>query len=97
MVSYMDLSLKVLGCSLAVATHGLHARPLWIACHTRSGVAGISRLLLPMASVMALITAAGAPIAPASPHPLIPSGLPGHSVVVCCSLNEGTSSARGIA
>src|SRR5665213_698104 len=68
----------------------------WMACHTRSGVAGISSLLLPIASVMALITAADAPIAPASPQPLTPSGLPGHSVVVWDSLNDGRSSARGI-
>src|SRR6266566_491691 len=67
-----------------------------MACHTRSGVAGISSLLLPIASVMALMTAAEAPIAPASPQPLTPSGLPGHSVVVCDSLNDGRSSARGM-
>ena len=36
----------------------LHALP-WIACHTRSGVAGMSSLLLPIASVMALMTAGG--------------------------------------
>jgi hypothetical protein len=42
----------------------------------------------PIASVMALITAAGAPIAPASPQPLTPSGLPGHSVVVCVELER---------
>jgi hypothetical protein len=40
-----------------------------MACQTRSGVAGISSLLLPIASVMALMTAADAPIAPASPQP----------------------------
>ena len=34
-----------------------------MACHTRSGVAGISSLLLPMASVIALMTAADEPIA----------------------------------
>src|SRR4029077_19956262 len=71
------------------------ALPL-IACQTRSGVAGISSLLLPIASVIALITAADAPIAPASPQPLTPSGLPGQSVVVCDSLNDGKSSARGM-
>src|ERR1700726_410405 len=68
----------------------------WMACHTRSGGAGISSLLLPIASVMALMTAADAPIAPASPQPLTPSGLPGHSVVVWLSLNDGRSSARGM-
>ena len=46
--------------------------------------------------VMALMTAAEAPIAPASPQPLTPSGLPGHSVVVWESLNDGRSSARGM-
>src|SRR3954452_17374879 len=67
-----------------------------MACQTRSGVAGISSRLLPIASVIALMTAADAPIAPASPQPLTPSGLPGQSVVVWFSLNEGRSSARGI-
>src|SRR5437660_1345122 len=52
--------------------------------------------LFPIASVMALITAADAPIAPASPQPLTPSGLLGHSVVVWFNLNDGRSSARGM-
>src|SRR4051812_1178359 len=69
----------------------------WIACQTRSGDAGIARLLLPIASVIALITAADAPIAPASPQPFTPRGLPGHSVSVVETLNDGRSSARGIA
>src|ERR1700704_6053766 len=69
----------------------------WIACQTRSGDAGMARLLLPMASVMALMTAADAPIAPASPQPLTPSGLPGHSVMVWETLKDGRSSARGMA
>ena len=43
---------------------------------------------LPIASVMALITAAGAAIAPASPQPLMPSGLPGHGVVVVSTPQE---------
>ena len=38
------------------------------------------RSLLPMASVMAFMTAGGDPIAPASPHPLMPSGFEGHGV-----------------
>jgi len=42
-----------------------------------------------MASVMALMTAADAPIAPASPQPLSASGFPGQSVVVCDSVNDG--------
>src|ERR1700688_2761571 len=69
----------------------------WMACHTRSGVAGISSRLLPIASVMALMTAADAPIAPASPQPLTPSGLPGHSVVVWSNLNDGRWWGRGMA
>jgi len=48
----------------------------------------ISSLLLLIASVIALITAADAPIAPASPQPLTPSGLPGHSVVVWLKLER---------
>ena len=45
-----------------------------IARQTFSGVAGMSRLATPIASVTALISAAGDPIAPASPQPLTPSG-----------------------
>src|SRR3979490_2778760 len=78
------------------ARPGITSYP-WIACQTRSGDAGMARFSLPMASVMALMTAADAPIAPASPQPLTPSGLPGHSVMVCETLNEGRSSARGMA
>src|SRR5262249_30990999 len=83
------------GAVISGLVHRVLRQPL-IACQTRSGVAGISSLLLPIASVIALITAAEAPIAPASPQPLTPSGLPGHSVVVCESLNDGRSSARGM-
>ena len=43
------------------------------------------------------MTAAGAPIAPASPQPLAPSGLCVHGVTFVPTLNVGTSSARGIA
>src|SRR2546430_12071769 len=49
-----------------------------IACHTRCGVAGISRSVTPSgasASSSAPTTAAGAAIAPASPQPFAPSGL----------------------
>src|SRR5262249_10107133 len=50
----------------------------WMARQIFSGVAGISRWRTPWpfsASTMALEIAAGAPIAPASPQPLTPSGL----------------------
>jgi hypothetical protein len=53
-------------------------------------------VLSPSASVMALITAGGEPMAPASPQPFIPSGLPGHTVSVVDTLNDGRSSARGM-
>src|SRR5690554_1138005 len=66
------------------------------AAHTFCEVAGIVRSLLPIALVMALMTAGGEPIAPASPQPLMPSGLPGHGVFWCDSLNDGRSSARGM-
>ena len=45
---------------------------------------------------MAFISAAGAPIAPASPQPLTPSGLCVHAVTRVSSWYEGTSSARGM-
>ena len=54
------------------------------------------RSSVPIASVMALITAAGAAIAPASPQPLMPSGLDGHLVTVMSTVNAGKSSARGM-
>ena len=43
---------------------------------------------VPIASVMALITAAGAAMAPASPQPLMPSGLDGHFVIVVSDLQR---------
>ena len=48
----------------------------WIACHTRAGVAGMSRCVTPSgasASSTALIAAQGAATVPASPAPLTPS------------------------
>src|SRR2546425_2291824 len=71
------------GVALLRAVGGLdHAfdppRARIIACHTRCGVAGISRSVTPSgasASSSAPTTAAGAAIAPASPQPLAPSGL----------------------
>ena len=69
--------------------------------HICSDVIGISRSVTPRpasASSAALTTAAGAPIEPASPQPLAPSGLwvqgwlSSHSVT-----NNGRSSARATA
>src|SRR5262245_41986178 len=67
------------------------------AAHTTFGVAGMVTSSWPTASVMALMTAAGAAIAPASPHPLMPSGLDGHLVTVVSTLIVGKFSACGIA
>src|SRR5205814_3943177 len=72
------------------------ALPRLSAAHTVCGVAGIAKSSVPIASVMALITAAGAAIAPASPQPLMPSGFDGHRVIVVSTLNAGRSSARGM-
>ena len=44
---------------------------------------------------MALITAGAAPIVPASPMPLTPSGFVGDGVTVWSSLSDGTSLAAG--
>ena len=63
---------------------------------TACAVAGMAMSSEPMASVMALITAAGAAIAPASPQPLMPSGLDGHFVTVMSTLKAGKFSARGM-
>ena len=63
---------------------------------TTSGVAGIGTSSWPTASVIALITAGGAAIAPASPHPLMPSGFDGHGVTVMPTTNDGRSPARGM-
>src|SRR3974390_3334432 len=64
--------------------------------HTACAVAGIDSCSVPIASVMALITAAGEAIAPAPPQPLMPSGLDGEFVSVSPMLNNGRSCARGI-
>src|SRR3984885_3439290 len=66
------------------------------AAHTACGVAGMASSSVPMASVMALMTAAGAAIAPASPQPLMPSGLDGHLVKVVSTLSVGRGLARGM-
>src|SRR5205814_3039574 len=72
----------------------------WIASQTRCGVAGMSMYLTfaeARASCTAFISAAGAPIAPASPQPLAPSGLCVHGVTFVATLKEGRCAARGIA
>ena len=53
---------------------------------TACGVAGMAMSSWPSASVMALITAGGEAIAPASPQPLMPSGLEGQGVSVIADL-----------
>src|SRR5438034_10296442 len=64
--------------SLPYAGYAVGAeRARLIACHTRSGVAGISMRSIPSgdsASMTALITVGGAPMVPDSPMPLTPSG-----------------------
>ena len=50
----------------------------------------------PIASVMAFITAGGAPIAPASPQPLTPSVLWVQGVSVSATWKLGTLSALGM-
>src|ERR1051326_8361221 len=68
----------------------------WIALHTADAVAGMVTCSLPIASVIALMTAAGAAIAPASPQPLMPSGVDGHLVTVMSTLNVGRACAGGL-
>src|SRR5690349_225865 len=53
---------------------------------TFSGVAGMSKVFTPSASVTAFMKAAGAAIAPASPQPLTPSGFDGQAVIVMPTL-----------
>ena len=68
------------------------------AFHTLYGDAGIGTSLTPSALQIALISAGGEPIAPASPQPLTPSGLCVHGVPLTVStVKVGKSSARGIA
>src|SRR5579864_3510000 len=64
--------------------------------HTDCAVAGIVRASVPIAFVSALITAAGAAMAPASPQPLMPSGFDGLGVMVVATLKLGRLSARGM-
>src|SRR5262249_56540324 len=70
--------------------------PFCNACHTVCAVAGIAKSSVPIASVMALMTATGAAIAPASPQPLMPSGFDGDAVLVMSTLSAGRSWARGM-
>src|SRR5262249_51449774 len=69
--------------------------------HTRRGVAGMSMWRNPTrrwrASTIALMTAGGAPTAPASPAPLTPSGLAVEGTLWVEKAKNGTSSARGMA
>ncbi len=66
------------------------------ACHTACAVAGMAKSSVPIASVMALMTATGAAIAPASPQPLMPSGFEGDFVMVMSTFSAGRSWARGM-
>ena len=65
----------------------LFGRPACNAAHIRAGVAGMSMCSTPSersASTTAFITAGGAPIAPDSPTPLMPSGLVLHGTLLNC-------------
>src|SRR5262249_58456582 len=66
------------------------------ACHTVCAVAGMAKSSVPIASVMALMTATGAAIAPASPQPLMPSGFEGEGVLVISTFSAGRSCARAM-
>src|SRR5207237_679920 len=68
------------------------------ACHTLSGVRGMSMLRIPAcwsASTTALTYAAGEPTVADSPTPLAPSGWCGEGVTVSPSSNVGVSQAVG--
>ena len=86
----------------AVAAYSAAARPALAAtaCQIFCGVAGMFMCVTPRgasASTTAFITAASAPTVPASPHPLTPSGLVRQGISFILRLNEGMSSARGMA
>src|SRR5580704_8815801 len=76
-------------------------RPALSTSHTRRGVAGMSMWRAPVrrlsASTMALMTAGGAPTAPASPEPLTPSGLEVVGTLWVENAKFGRSPARGMA
>src|SRR5206468_8279593 len=71
------------------------------ASHTRRGTAGMSTPRASpfafSASTTALITAGGAPTAPASPAPLMPSGFAVHGTLWVENEKNGKLSARGMA
>src|SRR5262249_1413565 len=64
--------------------------------HTVCALAGMVKFSEPVALVMGLIRGGGGAIAPASPQPLMPSGLPGHLVMAVSMLKLGRSCARGM-
>ena len=71
-----------------------------MACHTRSGVAGISRSVTPTgasAFMIAFISDGMAPTVPASPAPFTPSGLRWVGTSLLATSKALKLSARGIA
>src|SRR5690606_19800975 len=69
-----------------------------MACHTRSGVSGMSTWRTPRwrnASTTAFCTAGGPPMVPDSAMPLNPKGLLGDGVSVSVHSNDGMSAAVG--
>ena len=104
--SGVNINLAAAGAQVSLANAAGH---LFIGGSTRSGnltgtaaisgLAGISMSPTPTAdsaSMTALITAGGEPIAPTSPQPFTPSGLWVQSVVWVETPNDGRSSARGM-
>src|SRR5438045_7631009 len=76
----------------------IRVHPWLITLQTSSGLIGISRCRTPngaSASTIAPTTAGVAPIVPASPTPLTPSGFTGDGVSVRSSSKFGTCFARG--
>src|SRR2546427_7667726 len=72
----------------------------WMACHTRSAVAGMSSCRTPTgasASMTAFMTAGSAPTVPASPAPLAPSGLSFVGTGLLSMCMSGNVSPRGSA
>src|SRR5437763_14859658 len=86
--------------ALGVLRWQTYGHYLCIACHTFSGVKGISRAVTPSgarASSTALAMAAGAATLPASPAPFTPRTLSGLGVSVSVSSKTGTVEASGTA
>jgi uncharacterized protein with HEPN domain len=68
------------------------------ATHIFSGVAGMSICAAPgTASAIAFMMAASAPVVPASPTPLTPSGFVVAGTLHSAAVSGGTSAARGMA